>query len=144
VPVVLDPSTYHFTIGRAQRLRGGSDVGIVASGFMTQHALEAAEALSRRGIKIAVLHLPTLKPLDAEAVCEFAASTDKLVTAENHVTSGGLASLVDDALFNGGVTRPLTRIGLPDRFIECGSVPNLQDRYGLSTNRVIEKVESLT
>jgi transketolase len=143
VPVVLDPATYHFEIGRAQRLRSGSDVGIVATGFMTQRALEAAEALSRRGIEIAVLHVPTLKPFDAGAVCEFAGSVGKLVTAENHVTSGGLASLVAEALFDGGVARPLTRIGLPDRFIECGSVPHLQDRYGLSTNRVMETVESL-
>jgi transketolase len=110
---------------------------------MTQRALEAAEALSRRGIEVAVLHVPTLKPFDADSVCDFAVSVDKLVTAENHVTSGGLASLVAEALFDAGVARPLTRIGLPDRFIECGSVPHLQDRYGLSTRRVIERVESL-
>jgi transketolase len=143
VPVVLDPAIYRFEIGRAQRLRGGSDIGIVSTGFMTQRALEAAEALSRRGIEVAVLHVPTLKPFDADSVCDFAVSVDKLVTAENHVTSGGLASLVAEALFDAGVARPLTRIGLPDRFIECGSVPHLQDRYGLSTRRVIERVESL-
>ena len=58
-------------------------------------------------------------------------------------SSGGLASLVAEALFDRGVVKPLRRIGLPDRFIECGSVPHLQDRYGLSTDRVVEVLANL-
>jgi transketolase len=142
VPVVLHPKTYRFAIGRAQELRRGSDIGIVATGFMTQRALEAAERV-QRGTSIGVLHVPTIKPFDADAVAEFAASVTQLVVAENHVASGGLASLVAEALFDRGVTKPLRRIGLPDRFIECGSVPHLQDRYGLSTNRVVEVLANL-
>jgi transketolase len=143
VPVVLDPSTYRFEIGRAQTLRKGSDIGIVATGFMTHRALEAAEGLSAKGTSVGVLHVPTIKPFDADAVAEFAASVTQLVVAENHVASGGLASLVAEALFDRGVIKPLRRIGLPDRFIECGSVPHLQDRYGLSTDRVVEVLASL-
>ena len=140
VPVVLDPSTYHFAIGKAARLREGKDVGIIATGLMTERALDAAAALSRRGIDVGVLHVPTLKPFDADAVAEFAASADRIVTAENHVKVGGLASLVAVALFERGVVKPLTRIGLPDAYIECGSVPHLQTIYGLSTERLIETV----
>src|SRR3954471_299643 len=138
VPVVLDPKTYRFAIGRAQALRPGSDIGIIATGFMTQRALEVAERVGKGGTSVGVLHVPTIKPFDADAVAEFAGSVARLVVAENHVSSGGLASLVAEALFDRGVTKPLRRIGLPDCFIECGSVPHLQDRYGLSTDRVVE------
>ena len=143
VPVVLDAATYHFAIGRAARLRDGKDIGIIATGLLTERALDAAPALARRGIDAGVLHVPTLKPFDADAVAEFAASVDRIVTAENHVKVGGLASLVAEALFERGIAKPLTRIGLPDSYIECGSVPHLQSVYGLSTDRVVETVAAL-
>jgi transketolase len=141
VPVVLDASAYRFEIGRARRLCEGTDIGIVATGFMTQRALEAAARLACRGTSVGVLHVPTIKPFDADAVAAFAASVTRVVTAENHVVAGGLASLVAEALFDHGMTRPLSRIGLPDRFIECGSVPHLQDRYGLTTDRLVAALE---
>ena len=140
VPVVLDPASYRFAIGKAARLRTGSDVGIIATGLMTERALDAAAALAGHGITASVLHVPTIKPFDAEAVAEFAASVDRVVTAENHVVAGGLASLVAETLFDRGIIRPLTRIGLPDRYIECGSVPHLQAKYGLATERVVEAI----
>lgn len=136
VPVVLDPERYRFRIGVATQIREGSDVGIVSTGLMTERALDAAEALSRHGIGIGVLHVPTIKPFDADAVAAFAAGVGQLVTAENHVTDGGLASLVAEALFDRGVARKLLRIGLPDRYIPCGSVATLQDRYGLTATRM--------
>jgi transketolase len=137
VAVVLEPATYRFTIGRAQRLREGSDFGIVSTGLMTERALDAAAALEKRGIRTGILHVPTLKPFDTEAVAAFAAAVDRLATAENHVVQGGLASQVAEVLFDHGVQRALTRIGLPDRFIECGAVPTLQKRYGLDTANLI-------
>ena len=140
VPVVLDPSTYRFAIGKAVRLRPGKDVGIIATGLMTERALDAAKALSKRGIDAGILHVPTIKPFDADAVAEFAASVDRVVTAENHVIVGGLASLVAEALFERGISRPLTRIGIPDRYIQCGSVPHLQSLYGLTTERMIDTI----
>ncbi|MBA3519333.1 MAG: transketolase family protein [Rhizobiales bacterium] len=143
VPVVLDPASYRLEIGRAQRLREGGDVGIISTGFMTERALAAADALAGRGVHVSVLHAPTIKPFDSDAVAAFAGSVDKLVTAENHVVAGGLASLCAEALFDVGMLKPLRRIGLPDRFIECGSVPHLQDRYGLTTDRMIEAIEAL-
>jgi transketolase len=138
--VVLDPETYQFRIGKAARVREGRDVGIIATGLMTERALDAAAALQKRGIDAGVLHVPTLKPFDADAVAEFAASVDRVVTAENHVVVGGLASAVIEALYERGVQKPITRIGLPDRYIECGSVPHLQTVYGLSIDRVIATI----
>ena len=142
VPVVLDRG-YHFEIGKAHRLRGGKDVGIISTGLMTERAVDAADALTKRGVSVAVLHVPTIKPFDGEAVAEFAAGVDHLVTAENHVVVGGLASLVVETLFDAGVSRTVTRIGLPDRYIECGSVPTLQARYGLTADAIVSTIEGL-
>ena len=143
VPVVLDPETYRFRIGRAVRLRAGKDVGIVSTGLMTERAVDAAAMLASRGIDAGVLHVPTIKPFDHEAVADFAASVDRIVTAENHVAVGGLATLVVEALFERGIMKPVHRIGLPDRFVECGSVPHLQSAYGLTTDRVVEAIAAL-
>jgi transketolase len=140
VPVVLDPG-YRFEIGKARLLREGKDVGIVSTGLMTERALDAAAILATRGIAAGVLHVPTIKPFDAEAVAAFAASVPHLVTAENHVVAGGLASLVAECLFEARLAVPLARIGLPDRFIECGSVPTLQNRYGLTAEAIVTAAE---
>jgi transketolase len=140
VPVVLDPDSYRFEIGKATKLRSGSDVGLIATGFMTERALEAANALQALGIEAAVLHVPTIKPFDAAAVIDFAASVGQVVSMENHVVVGGLGSLVAETLFDAGMLKTLTRIGLPDRYIECGSVPVLQQTYGLTTERVTRTV----
>ena len=111
---------------------------------MTERALDAAETLAKRGISAAVLHVPTIKPFDAEAAASFATTVDHVVTAENHVVVGGLASLVIETLFDAGVSRKVTRIGLPDRYIECGAVPTLQARYGLTTDALVTKIASLS
>src|SRR5436309_701283 len=74
VPVVLDPKSYRFEIGKAKRLRAGRDVGIVSTGLMTERALDAAASLERRGIGAGVLHVSTIKPFDADAVAEFAST----------------------------------------------------------------------
>jgi transketolase len=140
VPVVLDPAAYTFRIGKAAEIRAGGDVGIIATGLMTERAIDAAEALEKRGISAGVLHVPTIKPFDAEAVAAFASKVDRVVTAENHVVSGGLATLVAEALYERGIVKPLTRIGIPDQYIECGTVPHLQAKYGLSTERVVEAI----
>jgi transketolase len=140
VPVVLDPKAYTFRIGKAAEIRAGGDVGIISTGLMTERAIDAAEALAKRGISAGVLHVPTIKPFDADAVAAFASKVDRVVTAENHVVSGGLATLVAEALYERGIVKPLTRIGIPDRYIECGTVPHLQAKYGLSTERVVEAI----
>jgi len=142
VPVVLDAG-YTFEIGKAHKLRDGKDVGIVSTGFMTERALDAAAVLEKAGISVAVLHVPCIKPFAAETVATFACVVDRVVTIENHVVSGGLASLVVETLFDAGISRKVTRIGLPDRFIECGSVPTLQGRYGLTTAAIIDTITAL-
>ena len=143
VPVVLEPG-YTFEIGKARKLRDGHDIGIISTGLMSERAIDAAAALEARGISVAVLHVPTIKPFDAGAVAEFAASVTRIVSAENHVIVGGLASLVVETLFDAGIQKKLTRIGLPDRYIELGSVPTLQQKYGLTTEAMITTIAALS
>lgn len=138
VPAVLSPVGYRFVIGKATVLREGGDMGFISTGFMTERALDAAAELERRGIEAGILHVPTLKPLDTEAIAKFAASVPRVLVAENHVSMGGLASQVAEVLWDAGVRTRMTRIGLPDKFIECGSVPVLQQRYGLTVDRIVE------
>ena len=121
----------------------GQDIGIVSTGFMTERALDAAAALEKQGIGVGVLHCPTIKPFDTEAVIAFARSVGQLVSAENHVVVGGLGSLVAETLFDAGIAKKLSRIGIPDRYIECGSVPMLQDTYGLTTGKIVERIATL-
>ncbi|MBI3496612.1 MAG: transketolase family protein [Proteobacteria bacterium] len=143
VPVVLDPSAYRFQVGRASLLRDGRDIGIVSTGFMTERALAAAKRLEAHGIGAAVLHASTLKPFDGDAVAELARRVDRLVSIENHVATGGLGSLVAELVADRRIPTKLTRLGLPDRFIECGSVPFLQDKYGLTADRLVETIRQL-
>jgi transketolase len=143
VPVVLSPEQYRFEIGKAQVLREGRDIGLISTGLMTERAVDAAAELQKEGLIAGVLHSPCLKPFDGEAVRAFARSVKAVVTVENHVARGGLGTLVVEALFEAGIRVPLRRVGLPDRFIECGSLPYLQDKYGLSTARLVETVRNV-
>lgn len=141
VPVVFDPEGFTFEIGKARLVREGGDVGFIATGFMTERAIDAAAALEARGLSAGVLHVATLKPFDGEAVARFAASVGRVVTAENHVVRGGLASLVAETLYDHGVAKPLRRIGLADRYIECGAVPTLQKRSRLLVEDLVQAAE---
>ena len=136
VPVEL-PSDYRFVPGRAALLRDGTGVGVISTGYMTARALDAARAATSSGVDAGVLHVPTIKPFDTAAVVEFASRFDRIVVAENHKKTGGLASLVTEALYDAGVLRPMIRIGLDDGFFECGSQEYLEAKYGVDLPRVV-------
>ena len=140
VPVVFEAAGFSFEIGKARLVRGGGDLGFISTGFMTERALDAAADLQKSGVNAGVLHVPTLKPFDRAAVVDFAKSVDRIVTAENHVVRGGLGTLVAETLFENGIIKRHERIGLPDRYIECGSVPTLQKRYGLTSDALVAAV----
>ncbi|UOY02610.1 transketolase family protein [Blastococcus sp. PRF04-17] len=136
VPVELGPD-YRFVPGQAALLREGSGVGVISTGYMTARALEAARRAQRDGVRAGVLHVPTIKPFDTEAVLDFAGRFDRLVVAENHKTTGGLATLVTEAMFDAGLLRPVLRVGLADEFFECGSQEYLEAKYGLDLPRMV-------
>ncbi len=131
---------YQFQLGKAQMIREGRDVLVVTSGIMTMRALDAAELLSKDGIDVAVLHCPTIKPLDTQTLIAEAGKGRLLVTAENHSVVGGLGEAVAATLMRAGVTPVFRQIGLPDQFLEAGALPTLHDMYGLSTTKVAEQI----
>ena len=134
VPLVLDEYGYRFELGKAKMLRDGADVLVISSGIMTMRALEVAQALEADKIAAAVLHVPTIKPLDTETILREAARTGRMVVvAENHSVIGGLGEAVAGVLLRAGVTPSAFRhIGLPDQFLAAGALPTLHDRYGIS------------
>ena len=142
VPVILDRYDYRFEIGRAKLLRDGAEVLVISSGLMTMRALGAAERLEADGVGVAVLHSPTIKPLDEAAILEHAARPGRLVVvAENHSVVGGLGEAVAAVLMRAGVHPAFRQIGLPDAFLDAGALPTLHDRYGLSVGAVADRLK---
>jgi transketolase len=143
VPVVLDEYDYRFELGKAKMLRDGRDVLVISSGILTMRALEVAEALRADSIDVAVLHCPTIKPLDEATIIEAAKRSGRLVVvAENHSTVGGLGEAVACALLRNGVAPAYRQIALPDAFLDAGALPTLHDRYGISTERMAASIRS--
>ncbi|MDQ7911883.1 transketolase family protein [Pseudomonas sp. 102515] len=142
VPLVLDRYDYRFQLGKAQVVRPGRDVLVVSTGLMTMRALEAAEALAADGVDVAVLHVPTVKPLDEETLLAEARKPGRLVVAaENHSVIGGLGEAVATTLLRNGVTPTFRQIALPDAFLDAGALPTLHDRYGISTTAVCQQIK---
>ncbi|ACC74942.1 transketolase C-terminal domain-containing protein [Paraburkholderia phymatum] len=135
VPAVLDEYDYRFELGKAKMLRDGADVLIVSSGMMTMRALEAAKALEADNVDVAVLHVPTIKPLDTESIIREARRSGRMVVvAENHTVVGGLGEAVATTLLSAHVSCSFRQIALPDAFLDAGALPTLHDRYGISTS----------
>jgi transketolase len=145
VPLVLDEYDYRFQLGKAALLRGGRDVLIISSGFLTMRALEAAKLLAADKIDVAVLHVPTIKPLDTETILAEAKQSGRLVVvAENHSVIGGLGEAVASLLLSEGVIPSKFRLlGLPDAFLDAGALPTLHDRYGISTDKLAVRIKAL-
>lgn len=144
VPSVLTrhKPDYKFQLGRAQVIREGKDVLVISTGFMTMRALDAAEALARDGVDAAVLHVPTIKPLDRETILAEARKGGRLVvTAENHTVVGGLGEAVATTLMTNGVTPAFRMIGLPDQFLEAGALPTLHEMYGLTVDSISNRIK---
>ena len=142
VPLVLDEYDYRFELGKARLLRDGRDVLLVSSGLLTMRALEVAKALSDDRIDAAVLHVPTIKPLDTETILREAQRSGRLVVvAENHSEIGGLGEAVATSLLEAGVAPAFRRIALPDAFLDAGALPTLHDRYGISAAAMTSRIK---
>ena len=129
VPVV-HPADYAFQIGRAARLRDGSDVTLVAIGTMVCRALEAASLLERDGIHAAVVNMSSVRPLDRKAILE-AAATGPIVTIEEHTVVGGLGGAVAEVVVESHPVR-MRMLGIPGEFAPTGSAAFLFEHFGLT------------
>lgn len=130
VPVIFG-TDYSFEIGKAALLREGSDVTLVACGYMVGPALAAAKMLAAKGIEARVLNMSTIKPLDGDALLVAARETGAIVTAEEHSIIGGLGSAVAE-LLSQEYPVPVLRVGIQDTFGESGPPEELLEKYGLT------------
>jgi len=143
VPLVLDEYDYKFELGMAKLLRDGNAVLVIASGFMTMRSLEVADQLKADGVDVAVLHVPTIKPLDEQTILAEARRSGRLVVvAENHSVIGGLGEAVASLLMRSGVAVPFRQVALPDAFLDAGALPTLHDRYGISADAMSRQIKS--
>ena len=143
VPLVLDEYDYSFELGKAKLVRDGADALVVSSGFMTMRALEAAKLLEADRVSVAVLHTPTIKPLDEQTILQQARRSGRMVVvAENHSVIGGLGEAVAGTLLRAGVAPAAFRqVALPDAFLDAGALPTLHDRYGISTKAIVARLK---
>ena len=140
VPVINDPASYRFEIGKGITMREGKDVTIIATGLEVSESLEAAKLLEADGISAEVINIHTIKPLDTELVVAAAKKTGKVVTVEEHSIIGGLGGAVAEVLAEQAPTKML-RIGVNDTFGESGPAKALIEKYGLDAKSIYEKVK---
>jgi len=136
VPKVY-PAGPEFKIGKANTLRQGTDLTIVANGLMVAPALDAAEILAGEGKQARVLDMHTVKPIDRDALIAAAKETGALVVAEEHLAHGGLGSVVAMTLAESRPV-PIRFVNLDDSFGESGSPDSLIEKYGLTADKVAE------
>jgi transketolase len=134
------PPDAGFTVGPARLLRDGSSIGLMGTGLGTEWALEAAHELSELGVDAAVLHVPTLKPLDVDAVREFAGRFTHVVTIENHSTVGGLGTAVCEALAETGSATRVVRRGVPDVWAPAGPLDHIRTQLDLTGAGIAKQV----
>lgn len=131
-------------LGRAQRLRDGSDIAILACGpYPVLSALSAAEQLAGQGIEAAVINVHTVKPLDTAAVVAEARQMPAIISVEEHWRAAGFGGLIAETLCDSAPTR-LTRIGMPETFAElAGDQRYLLDHYGITSNEITAAAQAL-
>ncbi|MBT7756326.1 MAG: hypothetical protein HN732_03300 [Rhodospirillaceae bacterium] len=124
-----------FQIGKAEQMRPGGDITVIACGCMVPPAIAAADALTGEGIGVRILNMHTIKPLDREAVLAAAADTGAIVTAEEHRTSGGLGGAVAELLAREQPTA-MRMVGMPDEFAIVGPTARVREHYGMSQQAI--------
>ena len=132
LPSIFDERTHTFTLGKAVQIRDGKDVTLISTGTQTVRSVQAVRMLEERGISVKLLHMPSVKPIDVEAI----------VTAEEHTVFGGLGSAVTEVLAE-HCPVPVLRVGVKDR--NSVSAPNdvLLKEYGIDTEHIVQAVESI-
>ena len=139
---VIDETNYNFVIGKGITLAEGNDVAIIGTGIMVEAALEAKEELAKEGINARVINIHTIKPIDEELIIKAAKETGVIVTAEEHSIIGGLGSAVAEVVSE-KCPVPVLRVGVKDTFGESGKPNELLEKYGLTSNNIVNKVKEV-
>ncbi len=135
--LVFHEESYDFQIGKAEVVKEGTDAAIISTGIMVYEAMKAADALAEKGIHVRVINMPTIKPIDKEAILAAAKECKKIVTVEEHNIYGGLGEAVC-AVVSEGYPVPVKRIGVNDAFGKSGSADEVLAAYGLTDAKIAE------
>ncbi len=131
-------------VGEMRELASGDDILIVTSGIATEEAMRAQAALTAAGVSVRHLHLNTIKPFNEAAMLDHMQSVKGgVVTLENHVTEGGIGSLMAEIIADNGLGKKLLRLGLKDTYAHGGSRPYLMQYYGLDAMALVKGIERL-
>lgn len=141
VPVINDPATYQFELGKGIVLKEGSDVSLIATGLEVSETLEAAKMLEADGIHAEVVNIHTIKPIDKDLIVKTASKSGKVVTIEEHSVIGGLGSAVAEVLSEECPTK-MKRIGVQDTFGESGPAKELLHKYELDAEGIYKQVKA--
>ena len=128
--------------GKAEILREGEDVSIIAIGKMVAKAQNVAEILEKNGIEAEVINARFLKPLDRETIANSIEKTKNVITIEDGTIEGGLGTVVEELILEEKLTDVAFRkFGYPDRFIKHGKTEEIEDIFGLTEKNIVEYVE---
>lgn len=142
--VLYKDTNYDFEIGKAIQLRDGSDLTIIACGSCVFQALEAANFLEEsEGLKIRVLDMHTIKPIDRDAIIKAVSDTRRLITVEDHSVVGGLGSAVAEVVVDTGKACAFKMLGVPDRFAPIGLHEDIMSILKIDANGIIEGVKEV-
>ncbi len=142
--VVYDRPDYGFEFGKAQLMREGSDLTIICCGSTVWRAVEAAKMLEKvDGLKVRVLNMHTVKPIDAEAIERAVKETRRIITVEDHTVIGGLGSAVAEVAAGTGKSFTFKRLGVPDCYSIIGLHEDLLAHYGIDENGIAAAVREM-
>lgn len=129
-----------FKIGQRNILKEGKDILIIAAGQLVSEALDCAEELEKEGYSVEVIDMFTIKPLDEKLLIKEAKGKSKIVTIENHSIYGGLGSAVSEVIAENGISVPVKRIGVKEKFGQVGTAEFLQEEFGLTAKQIKETI----
>jgi len=141
VPDLL-PEGHVFELGKANLLRDGTDLTLIANGTLTHRMVKAADILAARGIKARVLNMATVRPIDEAAIVAAATQTGAILTAEEHSIYGGLGSAIAEVVVEQAPV-PMKRLGVPGVFAHTGPAEWLLDEFGMAPHAIAEAAEAL-
>ncbi len=142
--VVYDEPDYGFELGKAVTMRDGTDLTVIACGSTVWRAVEAAAMLEKSdGLKVRVLNMHTIKPIDSEAIERAVRETRRVITVEDHSVVGGLGSAVAEVAAGTGKSFSFRRLGVPDCFSIIGLHEDLLAHYGLDENGIAAAVREM-
>lgn len=141
VPDLL-PEGHVFELGKANLLRDGADLTLIANGVLTHRVMMAAALLDAQGISARVLNMASVRPIDQDAILGAARDTGAILTCEEHTIFGGLGSSVAEVVVD-NLPVPMTRLGVPGVFAHTASANTLLDDFGMSPEAIAESARAL-